>query len=177
MSDGSVDRRELLRGMMRTAHAVLEGTMEGVTTQIAQWSPPGTAVPAGATYAHILLGEVGLLCKVIKGVEPPQADDWSAIGLSEPLTPGADSEGAWARRVQVDVTKLRAFAQRVYEATDAYIANASDEELDRPVAQGWPSGPMPVAAFIANVMALHVANHTGEISTLKGEQGLKGYPF
>jgi hypothetical protein len=26
-------------------------------------------------------------------------------------------------------------------------------------------------------MCTHCANHTGEISTLKGLQGLKGYPF
>lgn len=176
MSEASIGRRELLREMMRTAHAVLEGTMEGVTSQVAQWSPPGTALPVGATYAHVLLGEVGLLHKVIKGIDPPQGD-WSAIGLSEPLPTAPDDEGAWARRVQVDIAKLRAFARMVYQATDDYIANASDPELDRPVAQDWPMGPMSVAAFIANILALHVANHTGEISTLKGEQGLKGYPF
>ena len=36
---------------------------------------------------------------------------------------------------------------------------------------------MPLVAFFLGVMCTHCANHAGEISTLKGLQGLKGYPF
>jgi hypothetical protein len=36
---------------------------------------------------------------------------------------------------------------------------------------------MSLVTFFLGVMCTHCANHAGETSTLKGLQGLKGYPF
>jgi hypothetical protein len=171
---------ELLVGLMKTNHDILEGTMESVTNEVAHWTPPGAAMPIGALYIHTLLSEDGMVNGLVRGQAPLAATTWAGkAGISEP--PPADfgaSWAEWAGRVKVDVGQARQFAQAVYASTEAYLSKASQAELDHTVDAGIPGlPPMPAAAFIANILSSHVAEHTGEISALKGEQGLKGYPF
>ncbi len=175
-----LDGRALLRSMMDTNHQILEGTMADVTGEVAHWSPPGQAVPIGAMYAHVIIGEDFLLSG-LRGTAPIGASTFAGkMGVSEPPPPASGTGWSdWAHRVRVDLTALRAYAQAVYANTDAYLASASDAELDK-VGKHPLSGMLPdmsPAAFVGNLLSGHVANHCGEISALKGEQGLKGYPF
>jgi hypothetical protein len=83
----------------------------------------------------------------------------------------------WARGVQIDLPTLRGYAQAVYANTDAYLANMTPEEWNRPLdltAVGM--GQSTVSELLTNIL-LDGAAHCGEISAVKGLQGLQGYPF
>ncbi len=173
-----MDQNTLLRGLMKTVHNVLEMTVNDVTGQPANWLPSGVANPIGATYAHAVLSEYGMLHAIIIGDIAMPEPGWGArIGLSEePPVGGGVDWSEWSRRVRVDLGPLREFATTIYAATDAYLAAADAEELERVVDPGF-TNPLPVAAYVTNVMATHIAHHTGEVSALKGLLGAKGYPF
>ena len=173
---------QLLRNLMKAAHEVLEGTVADVNTQTAQWCPPGKAHPVGALYVHILMGEDSLLNGAVRGGAPLFATTFAGkVGVSEtPPAPDQDGWDEWARRVQVDMAVARAYAAAVYAETDAYLASQSDADLGKTIKHPFANFGFPdttPADFIASVLSQHVAHHTGEISAMKGVQGLKGYPF
>jgi hypothetical protein len=94
-------------------------------------------------------------------------------------TPGPDwvDYPGWTRRVRVNLTGLRQYAQAVAAETDAWIASLSDADLDRGVDLSSAGlGQHTLATAIALLVANHLGTETGEISVLKGIQGAKGYP-
>ena len=150
----------------------------------AHWTPPGTANPLGATYAHIVSTEDGIVIGAIQGAAPLYASSWAGkAGISEPPpmpdpnNPGLPDWGEWSRKVQVDVAALRAYAQGVYAASDEYLASLTDEDLGRMVdLSGLGLGERSVGDLLGTVIS-NTHWHTGEIACLKGLQGEKGYPF
>src|SRR6266496_6792972 len=57
-------------------------------------------------------------------------------GLSEPMPmpgPGWADYGPWTRRVKIDLSQLRAYAQAVAEQTDGWLGSLSDADLDQPM--------------------------------------------
>ena len=98
------------------------------------------------------------------------------LGLSEPH-PAHERWGEWARRVRVDLPVLREYARVVYAATDAYLDTLSPADLETffdspPAGVAWS-----VAYVLGPLVAGHAYLHAGEISAVKGLQGLKGYSF
>ena len=175
-----MDTVAALRQQFTTAHGILEGTMQDVTAEQAQWSPPGMANPIGANYAHIVTGEDMILNGMVKGAAPLFAGSWAGkIGLSEPPpTPDQGSWDQWARGVKVDLPALKQYAQAVYANTDEYLAGLNGEELEREIdLSAFHLGKQTVGWFLGNMMLSHVSHHCGEVACLKGLQGAKGYPF
>jgi len=163
-----------LRSQFQQAHRALEGTMADVATEHVHWGPPGKAVPIGAAYAHTLVGEDGVLNGMVRKAAPLFATTWAGrSGMSEP-PPQNPPWDEWSRRVQVDLPSLREYGQAVYATTDAYLASLTTADLDV-VIDGF-QGKETLGNFLTG-LALHVAWHTGEISSVKGQLGLKGYPF
>jgi hypothetical protein len=167
----------LLRAQLKSAHETLEGTMVDVTHDQAHWKPAGKAHPIGASYAHIATGEDYLVNGILKGSALMCASSWAGkAGLSEPPPQGQAWE-EWARRVKVDLPALKAYSQAVYQATDSYLASLSDADLERSCdMSGFGMGQQP-ASTVFSMATEHAAWHTGEISSVKGLQGLQGYPF
>ena len=168
-----------LRGQFEGAHEILEQTMADVTPEQAQWSPPGKANPLGATYAHAILAEDMMVNGVLKGSAPIMATTFAGkAGLSELPPPPDQDYGDWARRVQVDLTAAREYAQAVYKNTTDYVSSLSDSDLERTLdLTNMGLGKQNVGAFLGNILLWHVNAHCGEVSCLKGIQGTKGYPF
>jgi hypothetical protein len=75
--------------------------------------------------------------------------------------------------VTLDLDLFRQYAAAVYQSTDEYLASLTDAELDRIVDPGFAPA-MPIGSFVANILAWHTATHQGEISALKGVQGMNG---
>lgn len=173
----------LLGVQFKEAHGFLEGTLQGVTSEQAHWTPPGLANPLGATYAHVALTEDGIVNAILKGSAPLFASSWAGkAGVNElPPMPGPGESGLpawneWARQVQVDLPALHEYAQVVYANTEAYLSSLSAEDLNRPLdltAAGL--GEHTVASLLTTILA-NVNWHCGEIACLKGLQGAKGYP-
>ena len=167
----------LLRGQLKAAHDVLEGTMQGVTPEMAAWQPPGTANSLGATYAHVVVSEDGLLNGMGCGIMPLMAGSWAGkTGLSEP--PPLDGKWhEWGQRLTVDVDALRAYAQAVFTASDEYLASISDSDLDQMHDFSALGFGQQSLGWLCSILIANVQWHTGEVSCLKGLQGEKGYPF
>lgn len=166
----------MLRAQFQTAHRTLEGTMQGLSAEQAHWAPPGKALPIAGHYAHVLAAEDFFVKGLIQGAPPLARTTMEGkTGISEPPTPGDWSE--WAHRVRVDLPLAETYAASVFAATDAFLASASPEELNRAVdASAIGLGQQTVGSLVSGLL-LNAAWHCGEISCLKGQQGEKGYPI
>ncbi len=171
-----MDALASLRETIATTRWLVDGTMEGVTAGIVNKQPGGTANPIGALYAHVVSSEDVMISGLLQGKQPLAATTFAGkTGMSE-MHPVDDAEiPGWFKRVQVDLPALRTYAKAVQEATDAYLAGLKPEDLDRKI-EFFQFGPQTVNWIVGIAASIHANNHIGEISTLKGLQGLKGYP-
>jgi hypothetical protein len=174
-----MDAVSLIRQQLQAAHGILDETMKDVTAEQAHWAPPGTANPLGATYAHMVLSEDFVVNGMLKGGTPLAMSTWAGkVGISEPPPGMEESWNEWGRRVRVDVSALRQYAQAVYKASDEYLASVNGDVLIRPVdLSSFNLGQQTVGWLLSNVVVGHVNGHCYEVGCLKGLQGAKGLPF
>ncbi len=171
----------LLRDQLQQAHGYLEATLADVTTEQAHWLPPGQANPIGATYAHLVISEDMIINGMLRGSTPLFGSNWAGkTGLSEPMPlpgPAWQDYGPWTRRVKVDLAALREYAQAVYAASDAYLAELPADALSTPLdLSDLGMGKVTLGWVLSRLVVGHVDNECGEISCLKGLQGRRGYP-
>lgn len=169
-----MDVKTLLREQMQSLHGTLEAAIGDCTADALTKKQPGSTINSiGAIYAHTIFSEDGLVNGLIRGAKPVYfAGEWSArVGVEMPQ--GA-MEPDWA--VSIDLSLFREYAAAVYQATDEYLASASDADLARVIDAGFAPA-MPVSSFFANIIAWHAATHQGEVSALKGVQGVDGLVF
>jgi hypothetical protein len=182
----------LLREQLRAAWETLEGTTGDLSPETAQWIPPGTALPIGAAYAHVVLALDGVVNGMVRCVPPLFAAGFAGKTGTSELHPGSGEAGdapfdpedwgrvfaEWCRRLKVDLQMLHEYAAAVFDATDAWLATLSDADLKRNVdLTPIGIGPSTISFILSNVVIGHIYCHTGEIAALKGTRGLKGYPF
>jgi hypothetical protein len=166
----------LFSRLYQNAHGWVEGAVETLTPEQAAWTPPGVAHPAGAQYAHILMTEDFLIGGAVRGGAPLAMSTWQGrTGISE--LPPAGEWAEWARRVEVDLPAARQYAQAVYEATEAYLASATDEDLTRQIDLTAFGFGVQTVEYVLNNVLINAAAHCGEIACLKGLQGAQGYSF
>ena len=123
--------------------------------------------------AHAIYGE-DMIVSQARGT-PPVLDSgsWNArtgiLDSSPSMTPD------WLA-LTFNVAGLRDYPSAVFARTGEFLELATTADLDRMVPT--PLGnEMPVGAFLGAFGIVHVSEHAGEISALKGAQGLKGLPF
>ena len=166
-----MDGKAMLRQQVKTMHNYLEAAIVDCTPQVLGHRLPGATVNSpGAIYAHTIFGEDGLLNGLVRGATPVYyVQGWAQkIGMDMPqggLEPNWD--------VEFDLGLFRQYAAAVYQASDEFLVSATDADLARIVEPGFVP-PLPVSAFIADILVWHAATHQGEISALKGVQGLDG---
>jgi hypothetical protein len=170
----------LIRSQFQAAHhGWLEPTMQGVTSDQAHWQPPGGRVaPIGAQYAHHIVALDFLYLGFVRQQQPLALStfaDKTGMSISYPME--GDWIG-WAYQVQIDLDALRKYAHAAYAAIDAQLAALSDDDLATPIDMSPVGlGQQTLGSFLMNLLVLNAAAHTGEISVVKGLQGLQGYPF
>ena len=166
----------LLRKQLNLAHDWFEGTMADVTQEQADIQPAGTAHSIASRYAHLVVGEDILINSVVRGGAPMYAGEYAGkTGISEPRL---DSPLEWARSVRVDMDSARRYAQAVYANSDAYLSTLQEADLERTVdLSEMNMGQWTLDAFLLGLVIGHVRDIMGEVSALKGTQGLQGYPF
>lgn len=171
-----MDAVSLLQQTAKSTHEWLDMTVGDVTSEQAQWAPPNGA-NIGAHYAHIATSEDAMINAIVRGESLMAATSWAGkTGLSEPMPQGAFDE--WSRNVRIDMPALRSYSQAVFANTEAYIASLTPEDLDRPIdLTSWGVGIVPLGIFISSFAIANTNCHCGEISFIKGLQGLKGYPL
>lgn len=167
----------LFRQLVQEGRVLLEATVADVTPEQVRWNPPGTALPIGAQYAHVVLSQDMGLHGLLKGMPPLAATTWvGKTGMSALPPPFGQPWTQWARQATFDLPALRQYAQAVYQASDDFFASLADADLGRPLdlsSAGF--GPQTVAFVLTNGWINNVNQHCGEIACLKGLQGGTGY--
>jgi hypothetical protein len=169
---------ELIQYSLDNAFGILGQVVADLTQEQADWTPPGIANPIGATYWHAVSGADEVVCKWIRGQEPlHQKGGWQGkvltVSAPEP-GPGGDYL-AYMRAIRVDVPALHEYARAVAEAIQEWLASLAPEDLERELET--PIGKLDVGQMLETFVIWHINAHCGEISALKGCQGVKGYPF
>lgn len=165
---------EFVRQQVAETLGLCDAAMAGVTDGQFNWSPPGTINPIKSVLLHAVAGEDLFFQALIQGRPPLWATGgWAdRIGLAQ--APGGGQGWDEARRTPLALAPVQEFVAAVREATQAYLARLSDDELDRRVS--FFGADSTVAAVLARFVA-HTAGHAGEIAAVKGMQGLQGLPF
>ena len=166
----------LLRSQFTQSQEWLEGTLQGVTEEIANYAPAGLPAPIAGQLAHLLTGLDFYFLNMIVGKEPLMTTSFAGkSGLSEP--PPMSGDGAeWGRTVRiVDFAAAQAYSNALFRAIDDYLTTLQDSDLPRELDLG--SMGKQKLSYAINYMLLHNASHTGEIACIKGLQAVRGYPF
>lgn len=170
----------ILLTQLKSAHEVLEQTMEGVTEKEAHFMPPGKANPIAGTYAHVVFSEDFFVHGFLKKTQPLAETTFKdKTGASEihPME-WQVAYPKWLKEVKLDVPTFRAYAKAVFADSEAYVATLTDADLEKDVdMSAFGMGSRKTYDFIANLLSGHIYPIMGEIAVLKGIQGLKGYPF
>jgi hypothetical protein len=167
-----MDATELIRHQMASMRRFVDGILNGLIDEHLNWRPPGTANPIGVSWLHLLTAEDGFIQSTIQGRQRLwERQGWTAKTGIHPRA----SDESWDRvkQTQFSVAPLEAYGAAVREATDAYLARVSPDELDSTVIVN--NTRMPVAVLLT-MMVCHSAGHAGDIAAIKGIQGLKGLP-
>ena len=135
--------------------------------------PDGNVGAISAIYAHLVRAEDRMIGTPAGRNTIWESGDWAAkTGLDMP----AEQTQEWAQSApEYDLATFREYSQAVYAATDDYLTNVSDDDLDAEVETF--AGKVPAAKWVGTTSLWHVMSHQGEISAMKGVQGLKGLPF
>ncbi|MFN8371583.1 MAG: DinB family protein [Anaerolineae bacterium] len=161
--------------LFKTANEHLEATVADVNDDVANWVPEKTVASIGAQYVHILTSMDAIVNALLKGGAPLMATTFAGkIGAAE--APQLFTWGEWGRSSKVNLAQARAYAQAVYASIYDYLSGQTDESLAETVdLTGAGLGVMP-RAVVLEIALRQPYVHAGEISALKGLQGMKGYP-
>ena len=169
-----MDVKTTLQQQMQSLHGTMDAAMSDCSAEVLAGKLAGSTINSvGAVYAHTIFSEDGLVNGLVRGGTPVYfAGGWAPkVGLEMPQ---GGMEPDWAVTLPLDI--FRQYAAAVGKATSEYLSSATDAELERVVDPGF-APPMPVRTLFANVLAWHLASHQGEISALKGVQGVNGLVF
>ena len=169
-----MDVKTTLQQQMQSLHGTMDAAMSDCSAEVLAGKLAGSTINSvGAVYAHTIFSEDGLVNGLVRGGTPVYfAGGWAPkVGIEMPQ---GGMEPDWAVTIPLDI--FRQYAAAVGNATSEYLASATDAELERVVDPGF-APPMPVRTLFANVLAWHLASHQGEISALKGVQGVNGLVF
>ena len=169
-----MDVKTTLQQQMQSLHGTMDAAMSDCSSEVLAGKLAGSTINSvGAVYAHTIFSEDGLVNGLVRGGTPVYfAGGWAPkVGIEMPQ---GGMEPDWAVTIPLDI--FRQYAAAVGKATSEYLASATDAELERVVDPGF-APPMPVRTLFANVLAWHLASHQGEISALKGVQGVNGLVF
>ena len=169
---------ELIQYSLGFAFDILEQLVSDLTQEQADWQPPGNVNPIGALYWHI----IGYVDEIVHdwgmGQTPlKQITDWQekVVLTSPPLDP-EDPMGelrAIREGLRVDLPALHDYARATSQVVQDWVATLTPEDLERPI--DTPIGELKMGQMLEAFIIWHINVHCGEISALKGYQGLKGY--
>jgi len=171
---------KLIADDLKNAHKYFEQIMEGVTTEVAHYKPEGTANPIAGIYAHLIFSEDFFLNFFIKKTQPLFETTWkdkTGISSLQP-TEWQTEYPKWLKEVKITIPEVYEYAKAVFKSTEDYIDTLVDEDLLKNIDMSmFGMGERSQGDMIHMMILGHIWSIMGEISVLKGIQGLKGYPF
>ena len=167
---------ELLQFSLRNALGILSQVTADLTQEQADWTPPGIANPIGGLYWHTLASLDMIVHGWGMGKDSLfQTEGWQEKVVVSSAPDERKDHPPEMRETRVDLLALREYEKVVVEAAQGWLASLSPEDLARNVET--PIGELSLAQMVETFVVWHINAHCGEISALKGCQGVKGYPF
>jgi len=164
---------DAVREAIGDCHQWLEATVGDVSAEQAHWQPAGVANSIAAVYAHVVVGADFAVNVLLRGGQPLIAGSAKRAGMSE-IMPTSDWH-AWALRVRIDLMEFRAYAREVCASWYDYLDGLGERDMSRRVdLSAWGMGERTLDQFLL-IQVEHFSCHVGEISCLKGMQGLVGF--
>lgn len=163
---------DFIRAQCDSALENINRSLEDLNDEIVRWEPGGTANSIGRILAHLVTGQDLLVGDKLKGGTALHVQGWAEkTGIPADRTQIWDGKG-WS----LNLDAFRAYHAAVDAQSRDYLAALTPADLDRQVA--WIRGPeQPVSRLFQVIFINHALGHCGEMSALKGIQGLKGLPI
>lgn len=146
---------------------------EGLTNPQLRFLPGGTVSPIGVIWLHMAFAEDSFIAILMGKPTQWESAGWKErFGLEQPPDFGED----WTVYQDSELTfdLLQAYTESIRKRTQACLASTRSETLDERVKFFTDDDPK---AVVWNLLVQHSLMHIGEISTIKGLQGVKGLPF
>jgi hypothetical protein len=169
---------EILSSQLKEAHEGFLATLEGTTDEQANFQPQGKALSIAAIWTHLIESE-DMFLSAISGqptIESTGSPDKFGFSAPQPMENWAEEYPKWAHQVKVHVAPLTNFTKQVFEASEKFIAGLTPEKLEQTKDLGSMGSPT-IEHIVSAYMIGHCYSITGEVSAIKGVQGLKGYPW
>ena len=156
------------QGLERT-FGLFNQIADGMTPDQYNWAPGGTANAIGKTHVHAMTSVDFFINGILAGSELR----WKAFAAEQGLP--ANPMEIWGFSGDVSLDAMREYSKAVQQSALEHVGGLTDDDLDREVET--PFFGKQTAAFMIGLTGIHVMGHGGDISAVKGLQGLKGLPF
>ena len=157
-----MDTVELTQYALSSAFNILKQVVADLTQEQADWTPPGTVSTIGAIYSHTITYVDFILQE-------------ACIGQSDAVFAEPPPEEIRMQEVQVELSTLHAYADEVETALHDWLSSLTPKDLEREMETS--VGTLNLGQLLEVYIIWHINVHCGEISALKGYQGLQGYPW
>jgi hypothetical protein len=157
-------------------HSLLDKAVEGMTAEQLNFRPQEGGVSGFFSLWHYVRTEDN----IINFVTQRKPTVWLEHNYNDTFGLPRNSQGTGmtegeANAVQVqDVARWHEYQQKVWEATDAYLAAMSPSEFNERRVTIKPLGEMSLWNGIYGICLSHGYRHVGEIEYVRGVQGLGG---
>jgi len=169
---GSMD---YFRSATRDLHKSCFETIEGLSDDQLHFRP----LNAGNHIAFILWHCVRTEDNVLNLLLQKKKTVWNAEGWDEklgmdPRTQGTGMSAEEAAGVRIrDIGEFKKYMESAFKSTEAFLETVKEEDLEQ--VHDLPFlGKRNLYQLIGGIILHHGANHLGEISYVKGLQGMKG---
>ena len=166
----------ILRDSMQSMHRLLDKAVGDMSAEHFNFRPQEGGVSAFFSLWHYVRTEDNIINYIARG----QQTVWLENGYNErfnlhPTSQGTGMTDEEARAVVIhDVPGWLEYQQKVWQATDDYLASMSPEEFESRTITIKPLGEMSLWNGIYGVCLSHGYRHVGEIEYVRGVQGLGG---
>jgi len=166
---------EVLRRLASRTWEWFEETVADVTSEQANWWPPGTANSIGTNYLHVVINADVETNRLVVRKSPLIEHEWDGnVGQGVPYDP--ENFDRWTRHVDVDWPRLREYGRAVHRDFLASLDTLTDTDLDIDVDMTRSGLGMWKGRDLIELHGIgHPRIHGGEIGCLKGLQGGVGY--
>ncbi len=147
----------------------LNTCVQGMDEAQYNWKPSGTCNPVCKLHAHALASVDFFVTTLLQG----QKTSWPQIASKVGLPTNATE--IWQSEATISPSAMQEYANSLRESVISYINTLSEEDLSQEIDTRFFG--TQTAGWVLQLVGSHTAAHAGEISAVKGMQGLKGLPF